>query len=100
MRGVIPSVPLLLLVLPAHSNDIGRYWLLQRNDGSGEPSQSLYHIPPDWLLTDAPNVITLVDVLGVLDSSVPRLVVTRLAAGTPPTPSGGYSDQILSCPVY
>jgi beta-galactosidase len=60
-----------------NGNDIGRYWLLPGNcsfdwfwgctvfdrDCCNKPTQSLYHIPPDWL-HEGENLLTLFEEIG------------------------------------
>ena len=60
-----------------NGHDIGRYWLIP--GGDGQPTQSLYHIPPDWLLP-APhsNTLTLLEEVGSTDPSQLRLYVSQL----------------------
>jgi hypothetical protein len=65
----------------AHVNghDIGRYWLLPRNDGSGQPSQRFYHAPPDWLNAAGElNELVLFEDEGAPDVSLVGVVVSRM----------------------
>ena len=61
-----------------NGHDIGRYWLIPASDG--QPTQSLYHIPPDWLNwgTGAINTITVIEELGAVDPSQVRVVVSQI----------------------
>jgi len=65
--------------------DLGRYWLLSGSCTSdlwcgcsfaecGKPSQSLYHIPPDWLRI-GDNLITIFEELGTFDVSGVSVVI-------------------------
>ena len=64
-----------------NGHDIGRYWLIDGSDG--QPTQSLYHIPVDWLAADgAMNELTVLEELGSVDPSRVRLYVSQLQATT------------------
>ena len=51
--------------------EIGRYWTLERNDGSACPfgkescpTQQYYHLPAAWLSSGKPNVLVIFETLG------------------------------------
>jgi len=73
-----------------NGKDMGRYWLLDMNDGSGKPTQHLYSIPLDWLQES--NLLTLGEVLGATNPSLARLVKRRVVSGL-----GDAHD--VSCPM-
>jgi len=54
--------------------DIGRYWTILMNDGSGNPTQRYYHIPSDLVVVGT-NVLTLSEIEGATDSSKSRLIL-------------------------
>jgi hypothetical protein len=63
-----------------NGHDIGRFWLLPRNDGSGLPSQRFYHVPPDWLAEpSALNELVLFEDEGARDVSLVGVAVSRMA---------------------
>jgi len=74
-----------------NGRDLGRYWLILMNDGSGRPTQHLYHIPLDWLV-EGTNVLTLGESLGATDASLPRLVKRKMVPG-----AGQLDDE--TCPL-
>ena len=59
-----------------NGHDIGRYWLIEGDDG--KPTQSLYHIPPDWLVAGGVNTLTVLEEVGSADPSRVRLYVSQL----------------------
>ena len=59
-----------------NGHDIGRYWLIPASDG--QPTQSLYHIPPDWLTVGGDNTLTVLEEVGSVDPSGVRLYVSQL----------------------
>jgi len=60
-----------------NGHDIGRYWLIHGSDG--KPTQSLYHIPPDWLTqAGAMNKLTVLEEVGSVDPSQVRVYVSQL----------------------
>ena len=59
-----------------NGHDIGRYWLIEGDDK--HPTQSLYHIPPDWLVQDGMNTLTVLEEVGSVDPSRVRLFVSQL----------------------
>ena len=64
-----------------NGHDIGRYWLIMGADG--QPTQSLYHIPVDWLAADgAMNELTVLEEVGSVDPTRVRVVVSQLQATT------------------
>lgn len=69
--------------LYVNGHDAGRYWLILRNDGSGIPTQSVYHIPHAWL-RDGDNLLTVIEVLGATDPSRARLVFSHMVPGPEP----------------
>jgi len=54
--------------------DLGRYWTILMNDGSGNPTQRYYHIPSDLVVVGT-NVLTLSEIEGASDSSKSRLIL-------------------------
>ena len=63
-----------------NGHDIGRYWLIEGDDG--KPTQSLYHIPPDWLVAGGVNTLTVLEEVGSADPSRVRLYVSQLQPST------------------
>ena len=59
-----------------NGHDIGRYWLIE--GGDGKPTQSLYHIPPDWLVQGGMNTLTVLEEVGSVDPSKVRLYVSQI----------------------
>jgi len=74
-----------------NGRDMGRYWMIDMNDGSGKPIQHLYLIPLDWLVS-GPNLLTLGEVLGAPNPSTPRLFKRRMVSGL-----GNAHD--VTCPM-
>lgn len=69
--------------------DLGRYWNLARNDGSGEATQALYYVPAEWLRGGAgdgadpeegENVVVLAEVGDGLRFGGARFAVARMRA--------------------
>jgi len=51
-----------------NGHDLGRYWSILMNDNSGRETQSLYHIPKEWVdLKGGKNLLTLGEVVGATD---------------------------------
>jgi hypothetical protein len=63
-----------------NGHDVGRYWLLARNDGSGKPSQRYYVVPPDWLATEQLNELVVFEDQGAHDISAVGIAVSRLVS--------------------
>ena len=61
-----------------NGHDVGRFWLLARNDGFGQPSQSFYHVPPDWLSSEHLNELVVFEDEGALDISAVGVATSRL----------------------
>jgi len=59
-----------------NGHDIGRYWLI--NGGDKKPTQSLYHIPQDWLKANGDNTLTIIEELGSSDPSKVQVVVSQM----------------------
>ena len=59
-----------------NGHDIGHYWLIEGGD-SGYPTQSLYHVPQDWLV-DGDNSLTLIEELGGDPTAVQVLISQML----------------------
>jgi hypothetical protein len=79
-----------------NGHDIGRYWLLPRNDGSGVPSQRFYHVPPDWLAeAGALNELVLFEDEGAADVSRVGVAVSRMAAAPVATRQRGGEMRVL-----
>jgi len=64
-----------------NGNDLGRYWLILRNDGSNTPTQTYYYIPQDYLL-DNNNVLTISAILPVEDITKIDFVTAQLVEST------------------
>ena len=64
-----------------NGHDIGRYWLIAGSDG--QPTQQLYHIPPDWLVQGGMNTLTVLEEVGAVDPTAVRLYVSQLQSTTP-----------------
>jgi len=75
--------------------DLGRYWTLVMNDGSGKPTQRLYLIPQDVIVVGK-NVLTLIEVSGATDVMKPRLILRKMV---PTTSRPSYQVGIDSCPL-
>ena len=69
--------------------DLGRYWNLARNDGSGEATQALYYVPAEWLRGGAgdgadpeegENVVVLAEVGDGLRFGGARFAIARMRA--------------------
>lgn len=84
-----------------NGNDIGRYWSILRNDGSNQMTQTLYHIPTDWLNVGASgsNTLTLGEILGAPNPGLASIVLSTLQPGSPSPPSGGWGGSVISCPL-
>jgi len=63
--------------------DLGRYWMILRNDGSNTPTQTYYTIPQDLLSENGQNLLTLLAVLPIQDITKLDLVTAQMVAGTP-----------------
>ena len=64
-----------------NGQDIGQYWLVAKNDGTG-PSQRMYHVPAAWLAAPGElNELVVADVEGVRDVSLVGVAVSRMAPG-------------------
>ena len=63
-----------------NGHDIGRYWLIAGSDG--QPTQQLYHIPPDWLVQGGMNTLTVLEEVGAVDPTAVRLYVSQLQSTT------------------
>ena len=62
-----------------NGHDIGRYWLIAGRDG--QPTQSLYHIPQDWLSSNnQTNTLTIIEEVGMVDATKVGLYVSQLQA--------------------
>ena len=81
-----------------NGNDAGRYWTIQRNDKSGEATQTMYHMPTAWLNpAGTSNLITVAEVLGASAVEQPGLFVVSMQPGSGPVPSSGWGDGVNSC---
>jgi len=77
-----------------NGNNLGRYWLLEMNDGSGKPTQHLYHLSRDFLV-DGSNLLTLAEITGATDPSQVHLVKRYIANG----PGSLTDGPIDTCPL-
>ena len=85
-----------------NGNDVGRYWLLERNDGSecsgGRArcaTQELYHVPRSWLAAaGGENVLTLFEAAGAPDPTSVRLAASSMHDGAPPAVD---PESVSSC---
>jgi len=77
-----------------NGNNLGRYWLLAMNDGSGKPTQYLYHLAKDFLV-DGSNTLSLAEIVGATDPSKVRLVKRYIANG----PGSLTDGPIDTCPL-
>ena len=78
-----------------NGHDAGRYWLIQRNDGSGRPTQRFYFVPPDWLRTDALNELVLFEDQGARNLTAVGIAVSSLAQ--PAVLKLGHPRQVAPC---
>jgi len=79
-----------------NGRDAGRYWNIARNDGRGR-TQTLFHIPADWLNAGQENTIAVIDTLGAPSPADVTLTVSTLVPGTPAAPADGWANSIHSC---
>ncbi|KAH3746266.1 Beta-galactosidase 5 [Pelomyxa schiedti] len=77
--------------------DLGRYWTIEMNDRSGDPTQRYYYLPCDILLCDSEgsNLLVLAEVLGATDISTTGIVQSNMESGTAPPPPEGV--DYVSC---
>jgi len=81
-----------------NGHDLGRYYSILMNDGSGRETQSMYVIPRQWMnLYGLDNVLTLGEVLGASD--LPSIMIYRriMVSGPPPPPP--FQDPYVICPM-
>jgi len=73
-----------------NGNDLGRYWLLNGKclddfkcysfdrDSCDKPTQSLYHVPTDWLVPrGGENLVVIFDEFGEIDVDTVQLLIVR-----------------------
>ena len=78
-----------------NGHDAGRFWLIPRNDGSGQPSQRFYHVPPDWLLTDQLNTLVVFEDEGARNLSAVGIAVSTLEQ--PDVLQLGHARAVVPC---
>ena len=83
-----------------NGHEVGRYWSLERDDGtacpfgaSKCPTQQFYHLPAAWLRPGAKNELVIFETLGG-DPSAVGLATAAMASGAGPTVA---VDRIVSC---
>ena len=81
--------------------DLGRYWTMQMNDGSGRATQGLYLIPKSWLHLDGTqhNLLTFGEVLSASDLGQIQFISRKMVPGPGDWKPTGYS-VIDSCPMF
>jgi hypothetical protein len=77
--------------------DLGRYWTILRNDGSGRPTQALYPIPFDLLNQGGSNRLVVGETLGATNPAQVSIVLLSLAAGPSSVPYTTWLTQIYDC---
>ena len=84
-----------------NGHEVGRYWTLERNDGSACPfgasecpTQSFYHVPAAWLRSDGKNSLVIFEALGAADVGSVGLATAAMASG-----AGAAVDvgKVVSC---
>jgi hypothetical protein len=99
---------LLHLTLLPPGYEVGRYWLLERNDGSycpgGAktcPTQQYYHIPVSWLHpageNSPPNLLVLFDMTGATDITSVGLATSGMKSSDDLSSSAVDPTQVISC---
>jgi len=91
-----------------NGHEVGRYWNLERNDGTacpfGEskcPTQQFYHLPTEWLtkplnntVEAPPNILVFFEALGALKLEKVGLAVAAMQPGAGPDVP---ADKVVSC---
>lgn len=87
--------------LYVNGHELGRYWMILENDGSGHATQGVYHIPADWLIAgDGANVLTLAEVIGASDASQVRLVTSQMVDTTMSSFDADPQQDIQTCVMW
>jgi len=75
--------------------DLGRYWMILRNDGSNTPTQTYYRIPEDYLSDSGQNLFTILAVLPVEDITKIDLVTVQMV----PSSTNLYDTGVQVCQI-
>ena len=90
---MLALITVFLHVSPPREQAFPFHWLIQR-DPQTPPTQSLYHVPADFLV-DGTNTLHFAEVAGAPDPGAVRLVTSRMSST--PTPQPARPGRIASC---